>query len=127
MTQQITDAMLNTLAQAVRDRELYFCVGTGQTVTTGSMTDLVGPLNVGDTRNEVRVSGSAALNEFFMEYRLLSTQPTGVQPITLWELGTFNTATDNNDMGTRFVLPTGETKDTPSEWILRLSGKVEEI
>ena len=107
----------------------YFCVGTGDTVTSGDQIDLQFPvaMNTGDitNRNKILESGSVTGNQFILTYRMQSLQPSG-QPLTIKELGTFFTQTDTNDLGTRFVLPTGQTKDNASEWVLRVTGTVME-
>ena len=126
MTTYVVDNLLGWLATKTEERERYLCVGSGSTTTSGSQVDLGQPCDVIDTRNKVYESGSVNGNEFFLEYRLQSTEPSGGQPAVIGEWGTFKTANDNDDMGMRFVFPTGETKDSPSEWIFRISGRVVE-
>ena len=129
MTVKVVDNLLAEIATHIKDTYNYFCVGSGDTATSGDQVDLEYPIAIftGDptNRNKVYESGSVSGNRFTLTFRLASLEPSG-QPLTIKELGAFASQTDQDDLGTRFVLPTGQTKDNTSEWVFRVTGEIME-
>jgi len=127
MVIKVTDILTNLLATHLESKNQYFCVGTGDVATSGDQSDLNYPIAIdsGDptNRNKVIESGTINANMVVLTYRLASTEPSGI-PVTLNEIGTFNAQTDSDDLNSRYVLPTGQTKDNLSEWVIRATATI---